>query len=201
MTDVAILILAAGSSSRMGEPKQLLSLGKQNLINTVIENALKSSAKKVFCVLGAYAKEIENTGLPNGVKILYNSEWQNGLGTSIAVGVEQISSLEEEFSGLLLILGDQPKVDFKYINKLIALFKEDPSKIIASKYKSGNGVPVLFPLKYFGCLTQLSGDKGAKHFLKEINSDHIEVIDEIGLLDDLDTPEDYQKFLNHSVKL
>jgi molybdenum cofactor cytidylyltransferase len=190
--NIAILILAAGRSSRMKEPKQLLAIGNKTLLEIAIHNALKSKAKKVFCVLGANAKDIQKSITNLNLAIIINSEFKDGLSTSIITGIQHLTS--SNFDAVLIMLADQPNADKTYINNLIDTFYTNSEKIIASNYDSTYGVPAIFPKKVFKDLLKLQGDKGAKEFLNS-DLDMIVGIKATNQLIDIDTKEDYLNYL------
>ncbi|XRE43681.1 Molybdenum cofactor cytidylyltransferase [Tenacibaculum discolor] len=192
MQKTAILILAAGSASRMGKMKQLLPYKNTTLLEWIIEQALKSIVKNVFCVLGANKNTIEKQLTSNTIKIIYNPNYESGLSTSIVTGIDFLQ--KHNFDNALIMLADQPLVTSEYLNSLIEASKKNPSKIITSNYQGSVGVPAIFPKKYFNDLLNLEGDKGAKNFLLQHNDDVIKVNSHQNLLD-IDTPEDYQHLL------
>ncbi|MFC0604205.1 nucleotidyltransferase family protein [Winogradskyella pulchriflava] len=191
MSNIAILILAAGSSSRMKIPKQLLPVGNKTLLGLTLENALNSKANNVHLVLGANSEEIKNSIKDISVNIILNPNYNKGLSTSIIEGVKHIQS--KSYDAVVIMLADQPRLDTSYINQLMDAFDENPEHIIASKYSNVFGVPAIFPKSAFEQLLKLKGDKGAKTFL---NSEKAKVI-AINTTEfkDIDTPKDYKDFL------
>ena len=192
MQKTAILILAAGNSSRMGKTKQLLPYKNATLLEWAIEQAQKSVVKNVFCVLGANKEVIEKQLTSNAIETIYNPNYKDGLSTSIVKGIEFL--LNYNFDSVLIMLADQPHVTSEYLNSLIEASKNNPSKLIASNYQGSVGVPAIFPKNYFNDLLDLKGDKGAKNFLLQQNNNVIKVNSTQNLLD-IDTPEDYQHLL------
>ncbi|MEM5563878.1 nucleotidyltransferase family protein [Psychroserpens sp. AS72] len=189
--NVAILILSAGSSNRMGTSKQLLPIGNTTLLGLSIENALQSNAKKVFCVLGSNAENIKNSISQYDIEIITNVNYKKGLSSSIIKGLHYLK--DKNFDSILFMLSDQPKVDSKYINLLILSSENNPTQIIASQYEKTIGVPAIFPKRYFKQLLQLKGDKGAKDFLNAHKSQTITIKSD--KLIDIDTQEEYLNFL------
>ncbi|WP_047790723.1 nucleotidyltransferase family protein [Tenacibaculum mesophilum] len=192
MQKTAILILAAGSASRMGKIKQLLPYKNTTLLEWTIEQAQKSVIKNVFCVLGANKDAIEKKLTTNAIITIYNPKHQDGLSTSIIKGIEFLQ--EHNFDNALIMLADQPHVTSEYLNSLIKVSKKNPSKIITSNYQGSVGVPAVFPKEYFNKLLNLKGDKGAKNFLLQHDDNIFKVNSSLNLLD-IDTPEDYQYLL------
>ncbi|WP_298892690.1 nucleotidyltransferase family protein [uncultured Psychroserpens sp.] len=188
---VAILILAAGSSNRMGTAKQLLTIGHTTLIGKSIETALQSNANEVFCVLGANAEKIRKSINSYKANVIINTNYNNGLSSSIIAGLDHIENLN--FDAVLITLADQPRIDVNYLNVLIDSFNQNSSKISASDYQDNIGVPAIFPKTYFKQLKRLEGDKGAKNVLNSNNKNVIKV--NCNTLLDIDTQQDYLDFL------
>ncbi|NKI32310.1 nucleotidyltransferase family protein [Croceivirga thetidis] len=190
MPKVAVLVLAAGASTRMGKPKQLLPWKNTTLLGHVISN-LRVVSKHILVVLGANHEKILPT-LPSYLESVINIAWQSGMGTSIALGVGELEkSVNPE--AILICLVDQPLIDAELFKKIIDLHNLNPSKIIATTYVGGKGVPALFPKKYFNALKQFSADYGARHFLKS-NKNEVIPFDSDGKAVDLDTPANYDAY-------
>ncbi|OZV70721.1 nucleotidyltransferase family protein [Winogradskyella aurantia] len=187
----AILILAAGKSSRMGRPKQLLPIKHKTLLNSAIDTALASNCSDVICVIGAYRYKIKASIPSNSVKLLENSNFEHGLSTSIIEGVNYLEKTNCE--GLLIMLADQPKISTSHLNQLLSSFENHPSQISATAYPNSLGVPAVFPKRFFEGLKQLKGDKGAKDFL---NSRYHQIVQiKHSQLFDIDTIQDYEDYL------
>lgn len=192
MQKIAILILAAGSSSRMGIAKQILPYKKTTLLGWTIEQAKTSKANAIFCVLGAKEAIIKEKIDQYKIETIFNADFKNGLSTSIVAGVNHI--IAKNFDSVLITLADQPNINPKYLDELIITSKENPKKIIVSNYETKRGVPAIFPKKYFNQLLNLKGDKGASLFLNNNVSETIKM--PLFNLIDIDTKEDYQKLIN-----
>jgi molybdenum cofactor cytidylyltransferase len=190
----AILILAAGKSSRMGEAKQLLKLGATSLIQRSIETALDASCEKVYCVLGAYYKTIKAHIANYPVEVIYNPNFELGLSSSIKAGLNVLS--EQGIEAVMILLADQPGVTSAHLNALLKAYRSKPLHPVATSYKDGLGVPAVFPKNYFKPLKALSGDQGARVLLAR-TSPHISHIP-FHDLTDIDTPEDYRNLLQNS---
>lgn len=191
--NIAILILAAGASTRMGTPKQLLPWKDTTLLGNAIETAKVSLAEEVFVVLGANYKKIRLTASEE-IVLLNNPNWQNGLGTSIAAGVEHITRKMESLDAVLIMLVDQPLISADHLNRLIHSFQENDKYIVATNYGKRAGVPVVFGKKYFEALAKLDGDNGAKKLI-DSNRDDTIVLDTGENLTDLDTKLEYERLL------
>lgn len=167
-SNIAIVILAAGASRRMGTPKQLLSWGEETLLKHAINTATNSDASKVVVVLGANYEAIEKDIKDLPITILKNENWELGLGKSIACAASSILESNENLDAVLIILADQPLIDTTFLNEFISNYISDENQIIATSYgEEKKGVPVLFDKSYFEELTLLNDDNGAKGLLKE----------------------------------
>ena len=186
---IAIIILAAGASSRMGKIKQLLPWKQTTLIGNAIEQALDSKADAVFVVLGANYQLISKEIKQENITIIYNKNWTLGMGSSIVCAMDFFDKKHKKYDGVLITLVDQPLIDVIYFNMLINKFIDN--NIIASKYKNRVGVPAIFSLKYFNELRQLNGDIGARNLiLKHIND--VKKIDAFDKIQDIDSIESYE---------
>ncbi|UZO81035.1 nucleotidyltransferase family protein [Aquimarina sp. ERC-38] len=188
------IVLAAGSSSRMGQAKQLLPLQNTTLLEYCLTNMQKSKVSKVICVLGANAEEIQRSVKDERTAFLINSEWENGMSSSIVAAINYIKGHEPSCNAALIALADQPGIDSDYFNRLMEMYQSNPEDIIASQYQNKIGVPALFSNQYFKDLLQLTGDKGARNFLND-GQQKIRTLANTSNLSDLDTPEQYQAYL------
>lgn len=189
--NIAILILAAGSSSRMGKAKQLLPVKNSTLLGIAVKNAHNSNAEQIYCVLGEHAEQIQESIKKYNINIIRNPNYKNGLSSSIVEGIKHLKS--ESIDAILVMLADQPKVDTTYLNILIDSFYKHPSKISASNYSGIYGVPAIFPKTYVEQLLKLKGDKGAKALLNSQKKQVISMTSD--KLIDIDTQEEYLNFL------
>ena len=189
---VAALLLAAGGSSRMGRPKQLMSCNGESLLLRTARNALASRCSHLFVVVGAESKRMEKelAGVP--VTVVVNRNWQEGMGSSIRAGMHRIDAWHTSFDAVSILLADQPLVTSGLIDEMVKRF-EKGSGLVASAYAGTVGVPALFSSKYFEDLKTLEGDKGAKGLLKKMASS-IDLIDFPEGAFDIDTPRDLKKY-------
>ncbi|MEY8021836.1 NTP transferase domain-containing protein [Muriicola sp. SD30] len=187
---ITALILAAGASSRMGRTKQLLPWGNSTLLGNAVSTAHESGLEEILVVLGAKANTIKATLDSMPCQIVVNSDWEEGLGSSIRTGVSHIITSASIPDGILIMLADQPFVNADYLKKLIYHFKNGDGGIICSDYSKKLGVPAIFDSKYFTKLQGLSGDEGAGGIIKNHIDDSYGL--EAGKITiDLDTHEDY----------
>lgn len=194
MVNIPVILLAAGGSTRMGQPKQLLPWGNQTLIENQIQTLLKTG-NPVNVVLGANSNLVYPVINKYNVNVFINNDWEMGMGTSIATGVNGLKGKFPEAEGLLIALLDQPLVPLEHFRNMLKTFQLGKQQIIVSKSVSGwEGVPVLFDQCYFNELQTLSGKEGAKKIVQK----HIHALkyEELGdLLEDMDTPEAYHRLL------
>ena len=196
-SNITLVILAAGASSRMGSPKQLLPWGNGSLITHAVKNALKTKANEVIVVLGANYDTIFHEINHFPITVVFNEEWELGLGRSIASAIDYINEQLEKPNGVLITLADQPLISTHYLNELISNFKINSNQILATSYQGNKyGVPVLFDSCYFSQLSQLNDDFGAKLIL-DANKSSVKVFNPPVKNVDLDSKEDYEKFLKN----
>jgi molybdenum cofactor cytidylyltransferase len=193
--ETAILILAAGASTRLGEPKQLLPYKNTTLLKHTIKQVLAIENAKVYVVLGAFFEEIHTSIKQLPITILKNNHWQKGLGSSLHMGVLEIQK-NPVFNKVLITLGDLPLMLSKNYQALLFHHKESTTGITATQYPTTtNGVPVIFDNTYFNALSELSGDEGAKSLLKKNKSD-VSFCEVSIAFFDIDTKESYLKLIN-----
>lgn len=191
MHSISILILAAGASTRMGgETKQLLPWANTTLLGHAIQQATEVS-ETVVVVLGANSDVIQNR-VPSQVETIVNPDWEQGMGSSISVGVRHLSNLGKTMDGVLIMLGDQPFLDGHYLKELVQEFKKGKYSIVATSYGKKMGVPAIFNPTLVVELSGLDQDFGAKQIIekyarqaKAINPDGKEI--------DIDTMETYHQ--------
>ena len=191
-TNLAIIILAAGASRRMGEAKQLLQLGGMTLIKRAVKTALAVPSESVIVVLGARHDQIQKEIEDLDCHIVINESWEKGMGTSLSVGIEKVLAMEQAIDGCLILLADQPFLSARHLELLISTFVKYPNPIIATQHNATIGVPAIFDRSLFPNLLQLYADKGARQLIKTHLSytRTISINDEI---EDIDTPEDFAK--------
>ena len=188
---LAILILAAGSSTRMGQPKQLLPWSGTTLLRHAIRQAWALNAN-ITVVLGAHHDTIRDHLADLQVNTAHNRAFTSGLGASIAVGVASLLAGDQEYEAVLIMLADQPSVDTLYLSSIVDAHLALPDNVIATQYVDKVGVPALFPAAYFPALRALGGDAGAGAFLNTMNSG-IHLLTPPQPIFDIDTPEDYRR--------
>jgi molybdenum cofactor cytidylyltransferase len=192
--DIGIIVLAAGSSSRMGRSKQLLEIDGQPLLCSCVNQALAVNPSHVVVVLGANEKPHRELLEKLPVKIVSNFYWKTGMGSSIKTGLNYLLQSGGELDAVILMVCDQPALTSEHLAKLIEKFQERKKAIIASSYSNSNGVPVLFGRSFFSNLLLLNDDQGAKKIVQQFPDQVDAVVFPKGSID-LDTEDDYQNFL------
>ncbi len=165
-----IIILAAGESSRLGYPKQIARYKDKTLLQYAIDAANESKADKKVLVLGAFKDEIKKTFSGASIPNIPNPEWEKGMASTLIKGLEYLQKIDP-VDQVVIMLCDQPFVDSKLINKLIATQKKSGKGIVACEYSKTFGVPILFGKAYFDELMKLSGDEGAKKIAQSHEED------------------------------
>lgn len=190
---VAAVVLAAGQSRRMGAPKQLAAIGGMPMLRRTVEHVRASHVDRIVVVTGHEAEAVGAAlkGIP--VTLVRNPAFAAGLSTSLKAG---IAALDDDADAALIVLGDMPNVGAAEIDKLIAAF--DPAEgrgIVVPTHSGKRGNPVLWGAAYFPEMAKLSGDTGAKHLLAEFSEAVCEVELGVGVLTDIDTPEQLKAFV------
>ena len=188
------IILAAGASTRMGTPKQLLWLDGRTLLRRTVDAVLASPAWPVVVVLGAHLDAIRPEVARLPVLIVENAAWEEGLASSIRAGARVLESFSLSLDAALLVLCDQPNLSPDAINRLAAVPVNSGKTIVAARYGDHSGPPALFTRRHFQELMELRGPGGARPMLAR-HADLVAMIDLPELAADLDTPADYQAFL------
>jgi molybdenum cofactor cytidylyltransferase len=191
---IVIIVLAAGSSTRMGQSKQLLPVLGQPLLLKTTNAAQTSEADHTIVVLGAqhdlHQKILEE--LP--VTIVDNPDWEKGMGNSLKAGLNQALRSYPEMQAALIMVCDQPLVTDTVLNMLIQKYTSTQAPIIASAYGNTIGVPALFDKSIFAKLLTLRDEHGAKKIMSDLSALVLKV-DFPGGEIDLDTPEEYRAFI------
>ena len=156
---IAGIVLAAGQSSRLGRPKQLLPLAGEPLIRHTLHRVLASSLDEVLLVLGHEAEAVRAAVADLPVRIVENPAAARGQSTSVLAG---LAALPDTCEAAIFVLADQPSVSPDVIDALIAAWRETRAPIVAPRYREGLGNPVLFDRRVFPELASLQGDGGAK---------------------------------------
>lgn len=191
MNRIAGVILAAGSSSRLGEPKQLLDLGGRPVLAHTLAAVRQTSLTPLFVVLGHAAEEITRRVDLLGLQVIHNSDYLSGQSSSVRAALEV---LPNDVDAVVFILGDQPLVEPAVIDRLADAYRTDPAPIVQPDYREGRGNPVLIARSLFDELAQITGDTGARPLIQR-HRNAVRLVDatEFSRPDDIDTREDYER--------
>lgn len=184
--------MAAGASRRLGSPKQLLPWKKSNLLNHCIRQCLKVDIASIYLIVGANREIVEEQLMSGNYTLLYNKEWEEGMGSSIRTFVQSIDT--ETYDGVLILVADQPFLTGKLLHAFFETIQVGKKQLIISKYDKGKGPPSYFSYHYFDDLLKLKGDDGAKSIIKK-NKDGITFIPFPKGNIDIDREEDVEKWL------
>ncbi|MBT3190245.1 MAG: putative selenium-dependent hydroxylase accessory protein YqeC [Anaerolineae bacterium] len=187
----AAIILAAGSSTRFGESKQLLDYHGKPFFRVVAERALEAELSPVIVVTGAERKEIALALEDLPVKIMHNPDWGEGQSSSIRAGV---NGLPAKAGSAIFLLADQPQVTSTVMRALVEEHRRTLKPVIAPMVEDRRANPVLFDRITFPALLELKGDIGGRGIFSKFSPNYILWLDS-SLLLDVDTPEDYQKLI------
>lgn len=166
----AAILLAAGASTRLGQPKQLVRVGRESLLRRTVRLGLEAGASPLYVVLGFDADRMreELAGLP--VETVLNPAWQEGMGSSVSAGAAALAGARPRPDAALLLVCDQPRLCAGHLKQLLALHAKhhltERKAITASLYAHRAGVPAIFSSAFFEDLAACSGDHGARDLMR-----------------------------------
>ena len=190
------LVLAAGGSKRLGQPKQLLPYGAATLLDHVVGTARSCPFDQLLCVIGGGAPQIRATVDLDGVQVVENNHFGEGCSSSIAAA---LSAADPRCDVLVLMLGDQPGVSAATVAKLLA--GRGDSDLAACAYDDGRGHPLAFARSTFDQLASLHGDKGVWKLLERHGDQVVDVPVGGAIPRDVDTWEDYEAVVREAASL
>ncbi len=193
--NTGIIILAAGNSSRLGSPKQLLYYQGSSLLQRTVAAAETTAYVPIVLVLGAHADQILEQHPDFNINIIINDSWEKGISSSIATGLSKMLELKADTKNVVIAVADQPFIRPEIFTELIEESQRSRKNIVASKYAKTIGTPALFNEIYFDELIALNGNTGAKPLLQKYAADVATIPFELGHID-IDTQKDYNN-LNH----
>jgi molybdenum cofactor cytidylyltransferase len=192
---IGAIVLAAGSSSRMGRTKQLISLGGQSLVRRAAMAAIDGGCDPVTVVTGSHEAVVVEALKGLKVRIASNAAWELGMGTSLRAGLADLRAADSDLAAVAVILCDQPNVSSDLIRRLLDAFATGRKPMAACEYAGTIGPPCCFDRSMFPALVNISDQHGAKTLLLAHPADVAHVPWEEGGVD-LDTEEDCRSFFN-----
>jgi molybdenum cofactor cytidylyltransferase len=188
---IGAVVLAAGGSSRLGTPKQLLKFRGETLVRRAAKAALKSVCDRVVVVVGNHAQQMRQEVDDLPVSVVENENWQSGISTSIRAGLERISSED----GVVITLCDQPFMTAAVLNELVSTHHQTRLAIVASTYGTARGVPAFFAPELFNELASLTKDEGARRIIAS-HPEKVATVEFPQGAIDIDTPEDRDRLMS-----
>ncbi len=191
---VSVIILAAGSSSRLGQSKQLVKVSGVPLLAKSTKAALDAPYSHIVVVLGANADEHQKTIAHLPVQVIINTDWERGMGSSLKAGVKHVINSYPETNAVVVMVCDQPLITSTHLATFREVYRRTIKPIIASRYNDIIGVPALFDQSLFQALLNIKDTEGARIVIKN----HIKEVEPIAWIEgeiDIDTPEDLKLFI------
>ena len=185
-------MLAAGSSDRLGEPKQLLTYKGRSFLKNMIAAAREAQLDPIVVVLGSHAPAIANTIEDEAVQVVENKEWKEGIASSIRYGIGELEKMSPAVDAAILMVCDQPHLTSNVLKDIRLAQQESGKPVVAAYYNGIAGTPTLFHKSLFPDLLLLTGDRGARKFLREHADLMTTVSFPLGIVD-IDTKDHYEK--------
>ena len=204
MPNIGAIILAAGTSTRMGKPKLLLPFKGSPIITYPHLLALQNKLHPIVCITGRYDESIKNALIPwkESITVQFNPHYESGMSSSLKAGIQAVKG---KVDAAMIFLGDQPLVPDEVIQTMIQQFiacKDEGVKIIRPLYNGQIGHPILFDSSLFDAFEALHGDEGGKTIIQQ-NTEYLKLIhfpnSDWGL--DIDTPEEYSTLLRRNEEI
>lgn len=191
---IAAVVLAAGASSRMGQPKLLLPLDGQPVVTHVARAVVASTAHPIVVVVNQETGTRLTPHVPEPCRVVVNPDARAGMATSLRAGLAAAQVDAPQLGGILVVLADQPLVRAAQLRRLVDHARIAPADLLASAYEGTRGTPVYFPRDYFAEIEALRGDEGGRSILAR----HVDALTLIGLGPsalalDLDVPQDFER--------
>ncbi|HEX8546517.1 MAG TPA: nucleotidyltransferase family protein [Cytophagaceae bacterium] len=190
---IGSIVLAAGSSSRLGRSKQLLRVNEETLLRKSVGAAYGCTGAHTVVVLGCEPEVHQRAISDLPVKEVVNNDWKNGIGSSIKTGLKHLLTESPDIDAAIIMVCDQPLVSEDYLHRLIQEFESTEMKIIASTYASTVGVPALFYKSLFDLILKLEDAHGAKSII-ESNYSLVKTVQFPEGAFDIDTEGDVEAF-------
>lgn len=187
MQNLAGLVLAAGSSSRLGRPKQVVSYRSRTLVERAASLAADFCGAGVIVVTGAHHEQVVAALDGSPAEVIHNPDWARGMSTSVRAGLGRA----KPGCDVLLLLCDQPRIRRDDLQSLVDAWTTNPERIATAEYTGTYGVPAIFPADYRDTLLSLTGDQGAKGIIAGARQVSVVAMPNAGF--DIDTPDDLDR--------
>ena len=190
------ILLAAGLSSRMGEPKQLLPFGESTIVETVVDSMLGAKFDEVIVVVGHSATQVREQLGTRPIRIVFNPDYREGMLTSAQAGIQALQGSE----AFALMLVDQPFITSELIDRVVDAYVQTDSGIALPSYNYKRGHPVIFDQRYANEILALDTESGGVRTLFKKHGDdiHYVTVDTDRVLRDIDYREDYERALREN---
>ena len=188
---ICALVPAAGTSTRMGSPKQLLPFGRKTVLQSVVDTLLEANLDGILVVLGHEADTVRESLVERPLMFRVNSDYREGMFSSILCG---FSAMAGSYDAALIALGDQPHIRSNVVRRVASAYQNDNKGIVVPVYRGKRGHPALVDLgRYFSEIQSLTGEQGLKPIMRGHPDDTLEIdVGDEGVLRDIDTPDEYQ---------
>ncbi|UCF68683.1 MAG: nucleotidyltransferase family protein [Acidobacteriota bacterium] len=189
---IAAIVLAAGESSRLCRPKQLVDFEGQPLVRRAATTALGAGCRPVIVVLGAHAEHVERALEGLDVETILNRDWRSGMASSMRAGLALAESVSPRADAAIMLLADQPEVSADLLREMMRLHTDEAAPVVACAYQDTLGVPALFDRQFWCQLTRVRGDRGARDWLRA-RADRVTSVPFPGAGVDIDDEQDLQR--------
>lgn len=189
---IGAVILAAGLSQRMGRPKMVLPWGNNTVIGQVADVMLQAGSVPVVVVTGGWQTEVEQALAGKPVQLVHNPNFANG--EMLCSLQEGLKAMPAGIEAVLLALGDQPQIEPATVQGILAAYREHPAPLVMPSYQMRRGHPWLLRRDAWADILSLQPPQTLRHFVQKHNDTILyAVVDNPSILDDMDTPEDYER--------
>ena len=190
----AIIVLAAGKSSRLGSPKQLLAYKGKSLLQHTVNAALQTTMRPVVVVVGADSDTVKKETEGMEIVTADNGDWKEGMASSLRCGLTAVQKTNSDVDGIIIMVCDQPYVSTLLLNDLVNKQTETGKPIVTCNYGETIGPPALFHKSFFPELMKLKGDAGARKIILQHSGEVASVLFPEGKID-IDTRDDYEELV------
>ena len=195
-SQIGAVVLAAGKSTRMGEPKQLLRIDGKTLLERALTNLRDAKVRDIVVVLGFGAQAIQKHVALDEARVVENTDYEHGMASSLRVG---LAALDTNADGALIVLADQPFIRAQTLDRIIDQYQDSDAQIVIPMYQGFRGNPVLLDRSVFPEVMALNGDIGCRAVFGDHQEGIVKVsVDDIGILLDIDTKDDYTKLQRYA---